>query len=39
MGEFDVKRLKDPEFFKENRIPAHSDHVCFKDWEEAGERH
>ncbi len=39
MGEFDVNRLKDPEFFKENCIPAHSDHVCFKDWEEAGERH
>lgn len=39
MDGFDVNRRKDPEFFQENRIAAHSDHVCFKDWEEAGERH
>lgn len=37
MREFDVSKLTDPEFFGENCIPAHSDHVCYRDWEEAEE--
>ena len=28
---FDFGRLKDPEFFAENRIPAHSDHRYYED--------
>lgn len=35
---FDVHKLSDPEYYNENRIPAHSDHVCYRDWEEAAER-
>ena len=30
---FDYSKIKDPEFFKENAIPAHSDHVCYPDRE------
>jgi beta-galactosidase len=26
---FDYAKLKDPEFFKEHVLPAHSDHVCY----------
>lgn len=26
---FDYSKIKDPEFFKENVLPAHSDHVCY----------
>ena len=29
MANFDFNRVKDPEFFKENVLPAHSDHVAF----------
>lgn len=28
---FDYSKIKDPEFFKENALPAHSDHVCYPD--------
>ena len=28
---FDYSKIKDPEFFKENVVPAHSDHVCYPD--------
>ncbi len=28
---FDYKKLSDPEFFKENVLPAHSDHICYPD--------
>lgn len=34
MAQFDVNRLKDPAFFADNRMAAHSDHVCFRDREE-----
>lgn len=37
MKKFDVKRLADPEFFMENRMAAHSDHVCYRSWEEAAD--
>ena len=36
---FDLHKLADPEFFCENRLPAHSDHVWYKDWEEAADRY
>lgn len=26
---FDYSKIKDPEFFKENALPAHSDHICY----------
>ena len=31
---FDQKKIADPEFFRENRLDAHSDHVCYADREE-----
>jgi len=34
MSGFDYGRVKDPEYFRENRLPAHSDHVCYRDWDE-----
>lgn len=30
---FDYSKIKDPGFFKENAIPAHSDHICYPDRE------
>ncbi|NTW40794.1 MAG: DUF4981 domain-containing protein [Cellulomonadaceae bacterium] len=32
---FDVTRIADPEYFAENRLPAHSDHRVFRDRAEA----
>jgi beta-galactosidase len=32
---FDIARIADPEFFAENRVPAHSDHRWFRSAEEA----
>ncbi|RRD30790.1 glycoside hydrolase family 2 TIM barrel-domain containing protein [Actinomyces bowdenii] len=32
---FDPARLHDPGFFAENRLPAHSDHLWYADWDEA----
>ncbi len=29
MGEFDFEKVKNPLFFEENRMEAHSDHVCY----------
>ena len=29
MGNFDYNKVKNPEYFQENRLPAHSDHVCY----------
>lgn len=29
MRQFDYNKVKDPEYFQENRLPAHSDHVCY----------
>lgn len=38
MSEFDYDRVRDPEYFQENRLPAHSDHAFYGDeaQEEAG---
>ncbi len=39
MSQFNYSRVADPEFFRENRLDAHSDHVCYADGreEQAGE--
>lgn len=37
MKTFDEGILKDPEIFAENRLPAHSDHICFGSMAELGE--
>ena len=31
---FDVSKLKDPMFFEENRVAAHSDHMAYADMKE-----
>ena len=31
MSGFDFGKLKDPQYFAENRLPAHSDHVFYRD--------
>ena len=36
--EFDVKKIHDPKFFKENCMAAHSDHVTYKNEAEAMEQ-
>lgn len=36
---FDTKKLADVHYFKENRLAAHSDFVCYRSWGEAGERY
>lgn len=36
---FDVSKLENPELYMENRVMAHSDHVCYRNWEEAGDRY
>jgi len=35
MSSFMYEKVKDPTFFRENRIDAHSDHKYYKDWKEA----
>lgn len=35
MGNFDYGKLRDPKFFQENRMEAHSDHVCYASRAEA----
>ena len=35
MGEFLFERLSDPEYYEENRVVAHSDHVAYRNWDEA----
>ena len=35
MGEFLFERLSDPEYYEENRVAAHSDHVAYRNWDEA----
>lgn len=32
MKKFDFSVVKDPKVFQENRLPAHSDHVCMPNW-------
>lgn len=39
MSKFDVKKIEDPEIFKEGCIVAHSDHVCYRSREEAAKRY
>lgn len=34
MGRFNFDILKNPEIFQENRLDAHSDHVCYANWGE-----
>ena len=34
MKQFDYNKVKDPEFFRDNRLDAHSDHVCYANEEE-----
>ena len=34
MEYFDYNRVKDPKYFVENRMQAHSDHVAYADWKE-----
>lgn len=31
MKQFDYQKVRDPEFFRDNRLDAHSDHVCYAD--------
>ncbi len=31
MSQFNYDKVKDPEFFRENRLDAHSDHVWYRD--------
>lgn len=38
MSFFDFNIVKNPEIFEENRLPAHSDHICFASEFEMGER-
>ena len=35
MAEFQYEKVRDPEYFAENRMKAHSDHVYYRNWEEA----
>ena len=37
MKEFNYEKIKDPEFFQENRIPHHSDHEFYRDFDEIEE--
>ena len=37
MKAFDYEKLSDPTFFRENRLDAHSDHVCYRNEQEAEE--
>lgn len=32
MRKFDFAIVKDPKVFQENRLPAHSDHICMPNW-------
>ena len=34
MKQFDQSIVKNPEIFQQNRLPAHSDHVCYRSLEE-----
>ena len=37
MNQFDYGKVKNPEFFRENRLEAHSDHVSYRSHEEQRE--
>lgn len=34
MSEFDYNLVKDPQVFEQNRLPPHSDHVCYANYRE-----
>jgi len=38
MPQFDYEKVKDPMFFKENTLEAHSDHICYRSLEELEEK-
>ena len=35
MGEFRYEKVKDPEYFMDHRMDAHSDHVAYASWKES----
>ena len=35
MQKFDTSKIKNPTFFSDNRLKAHSDHIAYASWEEA----
>ena len=35
MQKFDTSKIKDPTFFSDNRLKAHSNHIAYASWEEA----
>ncbi len=37
MRQFDYEQIKNPEFFRENRLDAHSDHIWYRSFAEEGE--
>ena len=37
MGEFRYEKVKDPEYFMDHRMDAHSDHVAYASWKESEE--
>lgn len=34
MSSFNYENVKNPEYFQENRMTAHGDHICYANWEE-----
>ena len=38
MKTFDYSLVKDPQYFKDGRMDAHSDHTYYRDWEESLEK-
>ena len=38
MKAFDYSLVKDPQYFKDGRMDAHSDHTYYRDGEEAQEK-
>ena len=38
MNEFDFGIVKNPEIFEQNRLPAHSDHICYASGYELAEK-
>ena len=38
MNTFDYKKVKDPQYFRDARMDAHSDHIYYRTKEEAEEK-
>lgn len=38
MPDFNYEQVKNPQYFAENRLEAHSDHVCYADMQESREK-